>query len=152
MKTLARLFVMAIACAALPAMADRGRYWHDGGPSPYRDHFGDRYRDEWRDRRPEVRPPAVRYLHVHDRRHRDAAALGALGVGVIIGSMLVPPPPRTVVIQSPPLPVTPLVIAPPPVFTPPVPPERLWYYCESSGQYYPQVRYCPEGWRAVAAP
>lgn len=24
-----------------------------------------------------------------------------------------------------------------------------WYYCESAGQYYPYVRYCPEGWEAV---
>lgn len=24
-----------------------------------------------------------------------------------------------------------------------------WYYCESAGQYYPYVTYCPEGWVAV---
>ncbi|WP_116136566.1 hypothetical protein [Trinickia diaoshuihuensis] len=24
-----------------------------------------------------------------------------------------------------------------------------WYYCQSAGQYYPYVTYCPEGWLAV---
>ena len=28
-------------------------------------------------------------------------------------------------------------------------PGGTWYYCASAGQYYPQVGYCPEGWRAV---
>lgn len=27
-----------------------------------------------------------------------------------------------------------------------------WYYCGSSGQYYPYVRYCPEGWQQVMPP
>lgn len=26
---------------------------------------------------------------------------------------------------------------------------QYWYYCESAGQYYPYVTYCPEGWQAV---
>lgn len=26
---------------------------------------------------------------------------------------------------------------------------QYWYYCESAGQYYPYVTYCPEGWEAV---
>jgi hypothetical protein len=25
----------------------------------------------------------------------------------------------------------------------------LWYYCDSSRNYYPYVEYCPEGWRAI---
>ena len=27
-----------------------------------------------------------------------------------------------------------------------------WYYCGSSGQYYPYVRGCPEGWQTVMPP
>jgi len=27
-----------------------------------------------------------------------------------------------------------------------------WYYCGSSGQYYPYVRYCDEGWQSVMPP
>lgn len=39
---------------------------------------------------------------------------------------------------------------PAPVFVPPAqPPGRLWYYCEAYGAYYPQVQYCPGGWRAI---
>ncbi|WP_206955882.1 hypothetical protein [Trinickia acidisoli] len=26
---------------------------------------------------------------------------------------------------------------------------QYWYYCQSAGQYYPYVTYCPEGWQAV---
>lgn len=29
-------------------------------------------------------------------------------------------------------------------------PGSYWYYCQSAGQYYPYVTYCPEGWQAVA--
>ena len=37
-------------------------------------------------------------------------------------------------------------VAPP---QPTYPPGGTWYYCVSAGQYYPQVDYCPEGWRPV---
>ncbi len=36
----------------------------------------------------------------------------------------------------------------PPVYARPAPPS-YWYYCASSGAYYPYVPYCPEGWQAV---
>lgn len=46
-----------------------------------------------------------------------------------------------------------------PAYTPPPqrpiqmqPESGNWYYCESSGQYYPYVRYCPEGWLPVMPP
>lgn len=146
MKPFVPILALALACAALPAQADREPYWWTGRPPAYRDHPRDFPREYQRD----YRPPPHFHQHIDHRRHRDAAALGAFGVGVILGSMLVPSPPRTVVVQSLPPPVTPLVIAPP-MFSPPVPPERLWYFCESQGQYYPQVRYCPEGWRTVPA-
>lgn len=51
---------------------------------------------------------------------------------------------------------------PPPVYVPPprvvyVPPysppaaQGTWYFCNSSNQYYPYTRHCPEGWQAVPA-
>lgn len=46
----------------------------------------------------------------------------------------------------------------PPVYVSPPPPVQAvpnngnWFYCGSSGQYYPYVRYCPEGWQEVMPP
>ncbi len=39
----------------------------------------------------------------------------------------------------------------PPVIMQAPPAARYWYYCASSGQYYPYVAVCPEGWRMVPA-
>ena len=44
----------------------------------------------------------------------------------------------------------PVYVAPQPVYTPPAP-RGMWYYCNSSGQYYPYTNICPEGWVAVPA-
>lgn len=47
--------------------------------------------------------------------------------------------------------------APAPVYRappPPAPPRAsydTWYYCASSGLYYPYTSACPEGWQAVPA-
>ncbi len=41
--------------------------------------------------------------------------------------------------------------APPQPLSPP-PDAGNWYYCNSSGSYYPYVRGCPEGWQPVAPP
>jgi hypothetical protein len=51
-------------------------------------------------------------------------------------------------------PPAPAYYGPPPVdyVAPPGPPPRAtWYYCDSANGYYPYVRACPGGWRAVAA-
>jgi hypothetical protein len=42
---------------------------------------------------------------------------------------------------------------PPPGFLPPPAPapQPTWYYCDSAKGYYPYVRSCASGWRAVAA-
>lgn len=40
---------------------------------------------------------------------------------------------------------------PAPVYTAPPPNPGVWYYCGSSGQYYPYTNICPEGWQAVPA-
>ncbi len=50
------------------------------------------------------------------------------------------------------------VYAPAPVYV--APPRAVyqpqqtgnWYFCGSSGQYYPYVRHCPEGWQEVMPP
>ncbi len=47
--------------------------------------------------------------------------------------------------------------SPAPVYAPPAPGyyvtppanPAMWYYCGSSGQYYPYTNACPEGWQAV---
>ena len=43
------------------------------------------------------------------------------------------------------------VYVPPPRSYPPAQPADTWYYCGSSGQYYPYTNACPEGWQAVPA-
>lgn len=41
---------------------------------------------------------------------------------------------------------------PPDYIAPPGPaPQPTWYYCDSAKGYYPYVRSCASGWRAVAA-
>lgn len=48
--------------------------------------------------------------------------------------------------------ITPPVVAAPVVVAPaPRPPKRIAYYCEHWQAWYPQIAYCPEGWRAVPA-
>jgi len=47
---------------------------------------------------------------------------------------------------------TPTYAMPQPAYQPPPPDSGNWYYCNSSGQYYPYVRGCPEGWQAVMPP
>ena len=47
---------------------------------------------------------------------------------------------------------TPVYVAPPPRPVQVLPDSGNWYYCGSSGQYYPYVRHCPEGWQEVMPP
>lgn len=82
-------------------------------------------------------PPPVVHHHHHHRHDRHghplAWGIAGLALGGILYSTIAPPPPPAV------------VVAPPPAR----PPGRHWYYCESYRAYYPQVQYCPEGWRMV---
>jgi hypothetical protein len=71
----------------------------------------------------------------HHRHHSNNTAWGVLGAGLALGAL-------ALTIDAPRSP--PVVIASPP-------PQRLWYFCESYRAYYPNVNYCPEGWRTVPA-
>ncbi len=82
--------------------------------------------------------PSRQMSHHHD--HRPArnhwlgpAAVLALG-GLTLGAIAYSNAPASPVVYS----------APPP------PPAGSWYFCRSSGQYYPYTQACPEGWLAVA--
>ncbi len=76
--------------------------------------------------------------HHHEHRPRGhkhwigPAAVLALG-GLTLGAIAYSSPPSPVVYTAPPPPVT-----------------GNWYFCRSSGQYYPYTQACPEGWQAVA--
>jgi hypothetical protein len=48
-----------------------------------------------------------------------------------------------------PEPVAPVAVVPPIIQANPSPPANWWYYCRSSGAYYPYVKYCPSGWERV---
>jgi hypothetical protein len=109
------------------AQADWGR--HDG----WRDHDGYHPSHEYRHDRDEHRgsdwvgPAAI-------------LAIAGLAVGAAAYSQYNPAPVYVAPAYSPPPPVQ-------------VAPESgNWYYCDSAGQYYPYVRYCPEGWQAVMPP
>lgn len=80
--------------------------------------------------------------HHHDRGNRwgnVAAAAIVLGAIGIAGYQAYNQP-------------EPVYVAPPPqqpVYLQPQPAAQFWYFCASSRQYYPYVRYCPEGWQPV---
>lgn len=68
--------------------------------------------------------------HRHNNWNNVAAAVVVTGlIGAAIAQSYQPP----------------VVVAPPPAVSYP----GTWYYCASARLYYPQVGYCPEGWRIV---
>lgn len=125
MKTTLRTLCLTLAIATAPAFAGHGR--HDG-------HYG------------YYGPPrhhAPHYKHHHGPRWgAPAAALAITGVAAGIAAATWYAAPR------------PVYVPPPPVYAPPrpayaVPADGYWNFCASAGQYYPYVRYCPEGWQPV---
>ena len=77
--------------------------------------------------------------HMHRHHHRDGGWIGPAAVLAITGAVIG----ATVYNRYQ---------APAPVYYPnPVRSNEVWYYCGSSGQYYPYTNACPEGWQAVPA-
>ena len=110
---------------SVSAQADRGR--HDG----YREHYNrhdnrHEHHNHYRSRSNWVGPAAL-------------LAITGMAVGAAVYSSqaysgpvyIAPPPPRPVQVA---------------------PDNGNWHYCGSSGQYYPYVSYCPEGWQQVMPP
>ena len=100
---------------------------------------------DWR-HGPAYMPGPVGHHHYREEHHGGARnwigpaavlAITGLAIGAAYGNSMAAP-------------------APQPVYAPPAPryvapvSESVWYYCRSSGMYYPYTNACPEGWVAVA--
>lgn len=96
--------------------------------------FGDRHAGNDRQFRADRHERQYERHFDHRRHYSNGTAWGVLGAGLALGAF-------ALAIESPRPPA--VMIAPPP--------QRLWYYCESYRAYYPNVSYCPEGWRTVPA-
>ena len=122
---------LALGCST-PALADRGDYRGD-------------YRG---DHRGYYAPPQ----HDHHRGHHSrgygwaapAAVLAIAGIAAGVAASNYYAPRQAYV-----APAQPVYVAPQPVYV--EPPSAFWNYCGSLGQYYPNVRHCPEGWQLVPA-
>lgn len=83
--------------------------------------------------------PPHGHHHHHRHHHSSSSWVGPAAVlaitGLTLGAMAYNR-------ASEPVYMAPAVPAPPPS-------NGYWYYCGSSGQYYPYTQVCPEGWRAV---
>jgi hypothetical protein len=95
---------------------------------------------DWGQHRGYRNPPATKHHHRHHDRHGQnwvgpaaILAITGLAIGAAYSQAQAAP-----IYSAPPHPLQ---------ATPPV--AESWYYCGSSGQYYPYVRHCPEGWQAV---
>ena len=84
-------------------------------------------------------PPRHHYHHHHHHQsHSDkywGVAAAVLATGLVVAAVSTPRP-------------APVYVAPP--ARPLPPPSGYWYYCPSSGYYYPQVRGCAVPWQTVA--
>jgi len=119
-KTTALCLAATIAMtAALPAQADWGR------------HRGD------------FRPP------MHHHHHRGGAWVGPAAVLAIAGMAMGAAAYSNAYAAPTPVYSAPAYAPATPVYAAPPAPGGVWYYCGSSGQYYPYTNACPEGWQAV---
>lgn len=87
------------------------------------------------------RPPPRHHHHHHDRSDWVGPAAVLAITGLAIGAAAY---------NSRPAEPT-YYVTPPRSVEPPME-SGYWYYCESSGQYYPYTRYCPGGWQTVMPP
>lgn len=85
------------------------------------------------------------YQHDRGGHHRGSGWVGPAAVLAITGLAIG----AAAYSQQRPAPA-PVYVAPPQTRIQPE--SGNWYYCNSAGQYYPYVDYCPEGWQAVAPP
>jgi len=122
-KNFSALFLVCLAAFSTSVMADRDRNFHSnfrGGH--HHNHQGGG--GGW------LAPLVIMGV-------AGAAILGASHSSATQSTVTVLPPPVT--------------YQPPPVVyaAPPQPPAHAMYFCGSVGQYFPNVRYCPEGWQLV---
>ena len=117
--------VIAVAASSFAAADPHGRGWHGD-----MHHFSDYDYPHWR---------AGHWYH----GHHD----GRLGWWWIAAGMwyFYPTP-----VYPYPDPYQPPVVVQPQEQAAPEP-EAVWYYCNSSRNYYPYVSVCPEGWQTVPA-
>ena len=108
------------------AQADWGR--RDGYNRPHQQDYGRHYDHGYRSSRGWGGPAAL-------------LAITGLAIGAAVYSQANAAP----VYAAP-------VYIPPPRQVEAAPASGNWYYCGSSGQYYPYVRYCDEGWQSVMPP
>lgn len=94
-------------------------------------------------RRGDYRPP-VSPGHAHHHHWRGSDWIGPAAVLALTGAVIGA---ATYNAYSPP-PAQPVIVEPPRPVVQSLPPGS-WYFCRSSGQYYPYTRYCPEGWQPV---
>ena len=107
------------------AQADKGR---NDGYRPHQQDYGRHYDQGYRSNRGWGGPAAL-------------LAITGLAIGAAVFSQANAAP----VYAAP-------VYSPPPRQVQAAPAAGNWYYCGSSGQYYPYVRYCDEGWQSVMPP
>jgi len=123
-KLLTFLVAAAVVVAAFPAYADRG-YEHRG--------------------------------YEHHGYHGGGSGWAGLAIfGALAGMAIMSEQSRPVYVDpyyaGPVYQPQPVYVEQPPESASPVPPPAsTWYYCGSSGMYFPYTKACPEGWQAVPA-
>ncbi len=135
---------LAVALGATsPAFAEHGSYYrhdayhHDAPPRIFPHPPAPRY----------YAPPPSPVYHQpapprHDRHHHGGDWVAPVALLAIAG--------LAAVTLSRPARVAPApVMAPPPPLQPVT--SNFWHYCPTSGQYYPNARYCDTAWQLVPA-
>lgn len=137
MNTLRSRLLVAASAVAITwnSLASADPYDHHG----HDDHYGHGDRHYYHE-----------YPHWREGHWYHGDHSGHLGWWWIAGSMWYFYPAPVYPYPSPYVP--PVVVEQQPAAVTAVPPPAtVWYYCNSSRNYYPYVSVCPEGWQAVPA-